>query len=75
MHIFGPGEGPRRRGIILNLGTTVSVSLSELAPLAPSPTSECVPPPPPGTEEGATLACELKRGVANSDDWRESLAL
>ncbi len=61
------------RGIILYY-TRVSVPSFELATLSPS--SECVLPPL-GTKGGGgqhLLTGELVRG-ANSDDWRESLAL
>ncbi len=65
----------QHRGIILYLeyGTRVSVSSSELATPAPSPASECVPP---GTKGGGQHSLVGKgAGGANSDDWRESLAL
>ncbi len=50
----------------------VSVPSSELAPPAQSPASECVPPL--GGRGQHSLAGE-GAGGANTDDWRESLAL
>jgi hypothetical protein len=67
--------GPIRRWIILYLQSTrVSVPSSELAPPAPSPASKCVPPFWNQRGEQHPLAGE-GLGGANSDDWRESLAL
>ncbi len=59
----------------------VPVPSSELAPLVTSPASKCAPPPPPPPpppepkEVGQHLLVSEGAGGANSDDWRESLAL
>jgi hypothetical protein len=65
MDCFYTSLGMGRTGIILYLEYHSVCPFVELAPPAPSPASECVPPLLAG--EGA--------GGANSDDWRESLAL
>jgi hypothetical protein len=46
--------------------------LSELAPSSPSPASECVPP---WNQRGGHSLAGEGAGGANSDDWREGLAL
>jgi hypothetical protein len=59
------------------LSTRVSVSSSELVPPAPFPQASVSSPPPPGTTgEGDNNRLRGEgAGGANSDDWRESLAL
>ncbi len=49
--------------------------MSLLAPPARSPASECVPPPEPKGGGGQHSLAGEGTGGANSDDWRESLAL
>ncbi len=69
--------GPYRDYTVLYLDyqiTRVPVPSSELAPPAPSPPSECVPPLEPRGGGQHSLAVE-GAGGANLDDWRESLAL
>ncbi len=58
--------------LCLEYGTIMSVPSSKLAPPPPLPPATV---PPAGTKGRATLACGWGGGGANSDDWRESLAL
>ncbi len=49
----------------------MSVPSSDLALLAPSPASECVPPLEP--KGVGNIRLQVRGGGANSDDWRGSL--